>query len=223
MDNIQIITTSDGSHSLLNTNLNETYHSHHGALQESIHVFINNGLKFFIDKSSPKTINIFEVGFGTGLNALLTLQYALKSDLNFSYTSIEAFPLDKEIWSQLNYGNVIGLQKYYDALHDAHWGKSEDVLPNFSLLKLETTLQQVELEVNATDLIFFDAFAPSKQPEMWSIDLLSKVVSHMRSGGMFVTYSAKGQLKRDLKMLGLQVETLAGPPGKMQMIRALKI
>src|SRR5687767_2847659 len=102
MDNLKIITTADGSHSLLNTALNETYHSHHGALQESIHVFIEQGLKFFFDRDKANAIRIFEVGFGTGLNALLTLQLALKSPAFFSYTTIEAFPLEKEIWSKLN-------------------------------------------------------------------------------------------------------------------------
>lgn len=223
MDNLEIITTADGSHSLLNKTLNETYHSHHGAIQESVHVFINKGLQFLIDSFSPKSINIFEVGFGTGLNALLTLQFATQSNVSVSYTSIEAFPLERDVWSKLNYGATIGLQDQLVALHEADWNTSIDIHPNFKMLKLKTTLQDFSHLGPPFNLIFFDAFAPNKQPEMWELPILKKVVQIMTTPAVFVTYCAKGQLKRDLRTLGLQVETLEGPPGKKEMVRGLQM
>lgn len=221
MDNLEIITTSDGSHSLLNTLLKESYHSHHGALQESLHVFIERGLKFFIAENNPASIQIFEVGFGTGLNALLTLQHAVKSKIHITYTSVDTLPLDKNIWSNLNFAGTSDDKEYFSRLHSVEWDLTQKISEEFNLLKLKSSLQTVELG-SAYDIVYFDAFAPSKQPEMWEYKLLERVAFAMRSGGVFVTYCAKGQLKRDLKDLGLTVETLAGPPGKKEMIRAIK-
>lgn len=218
---IEIITTLDGSHSLLNTALNETYHSKHGALQESIHVFIKEGLDYFLQSKSQKNISILEVGFGTGLNALLTLQRALELPDIINYTSLETFPVPEEIWSKLNYIDSVGLKVKFNQLHEAVWNQEVPITSNFNLRKLQTSLQQIDLS-SEFDLVYFDAFAPNKQPEMWEMDVLTKVVSAMRADGIFVTYCAKGQLKRDLKSLGLEVETLAGPPGKKEMVRAVK-
>lgn len=219
---IEIITTSDGSHSLLNTALNETYHSKHGALQESIHVFIKEGLDYFLQRKSQKDISVLEVGFGTGLNALLTVQRALDLLDNFiHYTSLETFPVPEEIWSKLNYIDSVGLKEKFNQLHEAAWNEVVPITSNFNLRKLQTSLQQIDF-ASEFDLIYFDAFAPNKQPEMWEIDVLRQVVNAMRADGIFVTYCAKGQLKRDLKSLGLDVETLPGPPGKKEMVRAVK-
>ncbi|HEY3404991.1 MAG TPA: tRNA (5-methylaminomethyl-2-thiouridine)(34)-methyltransferase MnmD [Ohtaekwangia sp.] len=215
----EIIVTKDGSHSLLNTELNETYHSVHGALQESIYVFIKNGLDPAIQKN-PDSLSILEVGFGTGLNALLTLQRAQQVTSKIQYTTLEAFPLTEDIWSRLNYAESLRLQEHFNQLHRAPWNVESSILPNFQLLKIDKTLQTVDL--NSTyDLIYFDAFAPSKQPEMWTLDVLGKVVNLMKPAGIFVTYCAKGQLKRDLKSLGLNIETLPGPPGKKEMVRGV--
>jgi tRNA U34 5-methylaminomethyl-2-thiouridine-forming methyltransferase MnmC len=222
MSHLEIITTSDGSHSLLNKNLNETYHSHHGALQESVHVFINQGLKFLLSKS-PASVNIFEVGFGTGLNALLTLQLALRDNISITYTSVEAFPLEKNVWEKLNYATAPEDAAHFQALHEAPWNSQVQINSRFTLMKLLQTLQETTLAPSAYNLIYFDAFAPNKQPEMWELSVLRKIAESMTIGGVFVTYCAKGQLKRDLKTLGLQVETLEGPPGKKEMVRALKI
>jgi tRNA U34 5-methylaminomethyl-2-thiouridine-forming methyltransferase MnmC len=221
MDNIQIITTSDGSHSLLNKVLNETYHSYHGARQESIHVFVGNGLEFWLSKSTADSARIFEVGFGTGLNALLTLQFALQSEIKISYTSIESCPLSREIWSSLNYATDEH-RSFFETLHLSDWNKIVAISINFQLQKLKTTLQDIELVGESFDVIYFDAFAPNKQPEMWQFPMLEKVVNSLSPGGIFVTYCAKGQLKRDLKSLGLEVEALQGPPGKKEMVRAIK-
>jgi tRNA U34 5-methylaminomethyl-2-thiouridine-forming methyltransferase MnmC len=223
MSNISIITTTDGSHSLLNASLNETYHSVHGAMQESRHVFIKNGLDFFFERSSANPVMIFEMGFGTGLNALLTAQRAQVSGRRIHYSSLETFPLGQAIWSQLNYGDSPAEKDLFRKIHEARWAQEESVNPFFTLLKIETSLQQALLVPVSFDIVYYDAFAPSKQPELWDSGLLKKVTDALRPGGVFVTYCAKGQLKRDLKNLGLIVETLAGPPGKKEMVRALKI
>jgi len=219
---IQIITTQDGSHSLFNPALNETYHSVHGAIQESIHVFIKNGLSFLVGRSNPDQINILEMGFGTGLNALLTLQESLKKKNRIYYTTVEAFPLEREIWSSLNYTNSLGQKTNFESLHTSAWGEWTSVSENFNLLKLAATLEEITVQKKYYDLIYYDAFAPNKQPELWTLDVLRKVTDSLKSDGVFVTYCAKGQLKRDLKDLGLVVETLPGPPGKKEMVRAIR-
>lgn len=203
---IKVITTSDGSHSLLNTELDETYHSRHGAVQESMHVFIRNGL----DHLPLDEVNIFEVGFGTGLNALL----AALSNRKINYTSVEAFPLEESVYSQLNY-------EPKDLLIELHRNQ-QLTTSNFKLTKIHATLQSISIPTNEFNIVFFDAFAPSKQPEMWELPMIEKVCNALTPGGLFVTYCAKGQLKRDLKSLGMEVETLAGPPGKKEMVRGTK-
>jgi len=222
MPSIKIITTSDGSHSLFNEELNETYHSVHGAIQESLHVFIQSGLSYFLEKSDAKNISILEIGFGTGLNTLLTIQAAQLLPLSFQYKTLEAFPLQEEVWSQLNYAETLGMKSQFDSLHRLSWEERHTILPYFEFQKHHIKLQDVELPSSSCDVVFFDAFAPSKQPELWEIDMLRKVANALRPGGVFVTYCAKGQLKRDLKNLGLVVETIPGPPGKKEMVRALK-
>lgn len=219
MPDVLLITTSDGSHTLLNTSLNETYHSMHGALQESEHVFIKHGLDV-VSKKSP--IHILEVGFGTGLNALLTLHQANIKNVTIQYTTLEAFPIEENIWSMLNYVASADSKEQFEKIHRAKWSQLENIFPNFKLRKLHTTLQQIVLEINYYDLIYFDAFAPNKQPEMWELPMLQKITETMKPGGVFVTYCAKGQLKRDLRSIGLTVETLPGPPGKREMVRAIK-
>jgi tRNA U34 5-methylaminomethyl-2-thiouridine-forming methyltransferase MnmC len=222
MPDVLLITTSDGSPTLLNTSLNETYHSRHGALQESKHVFIHHGLDFVSKSLGNAAINILEVGFGTGLNALLTLQQSITDNLIIHYTSLEAFPVEESIWTKLNYAESAEAKEQFEKLHCAKWNESESISFNFTLRKLHTTLQQVALELNYYDLIYFDAFAPNKQPEMWDLPILQKITEAMKPEGVFVTYCAKGQLKRDLKSAGLAVETLHGPPGKREMVRAKK-
>lgn len=219
---LKIITTADGSHSLFNEELNETYHSVHGAIQESIHVFIKSGLQYVLERSSALPISIFEVGFGTGLNALLTIQYLNGYPSAVNYTAIEHAPLSEEIWSRLNYASLLNLASEYKDLHRSTWGLPHPLTSNFSLLKLNNTLQQVALSKQSLDLVYYDAFAPSKQPELWSFDVLKKISDALKPGGVLVTYCAKGQLKRDLNDLGLVVETLNGPPGKKEMVRAIR-
>ncbi len=219
--NLEIIKTADGSNSLHNLSLHETYHSTHGAIRESVHVFIDNGLACMVDDTRP-SIAVLEVGFGTGLNALLTMQQAVTRVRKIIYTAIDPYPLPEWIWSSLNYPELLNLVAEYRALHRSPWHITTPLHPCFDLLKLQTTLQDWQVEENAFDVIYYDAFAPSKQPELWELPLLQKAVRSLREGGIFVTYCAKGQVKRDLKTLRLKVETRPGPPGKKEMTLAFK-
>ena len=221
---LNLIKTSDGSNSLLNTELNETYHSTNGALQESNHVFIKNGLQFFVEKNKASSVSIFEVGFGTGLNALLALKFSLENRVKINYVSIEAFPIEWELLSQLNYADLISFENEktnFEKIHQCDWDKKIEINEFFSLTKIKETVQSIELTPENFDVIFFDAFAPSKQPEMWEKSVLQKIVWTMKVESVFVTYCAKGQLKRDLKSLGMMIESPPGPPGKREMVRAV--
>jgi tRNA U34 5-methylaminomethyl-2-thiouridine-forming methyltransferase MnmC len=220
MSDLDIIITADGSCTLRNNQLNETYHSVHGAVQESLHVFIGNGLAYYVGNKHPEKIFILEVGFGTGLNALLAWEFARLHKLAIVYTTLEPHPLPEEIWSQLNYANQDNTRQHFKALHDAPWNGESSLGEEFILDKRRDTLQGCSL-AHQYDVVFFDAFAPAIQPDLWNFESLKKVVSALKEGGVFVTYSAKGQLKRDLRALGLTVETLPGPPGKNQMVRGL--
>ena len=224
MNSVKIIQTKDGSHSLLNEVLNETYHSTHGAIQESAYVFIKNGLDFCVNQNKTQNINIFEVGFGTGLNAFLALKFATENKIKVNYHSIEAFPIDQQILDQLNYSDLIPFsdgKNLFEEIHKSSWGENIKISEFFSLTKIKQSIQEIIL-TEFFHLVFFDAFAPAKQPEMWELPVLKKVVGSLKPQGVFVTYCAKGQLKRDLKSLGLTVETLPGPPGKREMVRGRK-
>ncbi len=224
-ERIKIITTEDGSHSLYNEDLQETYHSFHGAYRESIHVFMLYGLDSWLARNPRKyPIRIFEVGFGTGLNAWLSLVWAEQNQIPVLYHTIEPFPVQSEIYKQLNYiehdHGIWHFHKYFEALHQAPWGEGGPVSEYFNFKKDQVTLEEAQLY--PADVVFFDAFAPSKQPELWAKEALQKVTEMIRPGGLFTTYSAKGQLRRDLKDLGLEVESLPGPPGKKEMTRGWK-
>jgi tRNA U34 5-methylaminomethyl-2-thiouridine-forming methyltransferase MnmC len=222
---LEIITTSDGSHSLLNTALNETYHSVHGAVQESIHIFINNGLEYHLNLHVVQNIKILEVGFGTALNVLLTIGYAQQSLRQIELISLESSPIGLELASQLNYPDLLKMKDaniHFSRLHACPWNERLQVLPNLVIEKQHIELENAVLTDSTFDIIYYDAFAPGKQPELWEIPAFRKIISCMKPGGVFVTYCAKGQVKRDLKSLGLIVETLPGPPGKKEMVRATK-
>lgn len=227
MSDVTLFETKDGSSSLLHTELNETYHSTHGALQESIYVFIERGFAEVINQSK-KQISILEIGFGTGLNALLTMLEAQRNQVNVSYETLEAYPLPPEIVTKLNYTQLLAAKEgptvfpLFDSLHSASWNELNHVQPNFTLLKRIEDLLKAPFEKEKFDLVYYDAFAPDKQPHLWELPVLEKVVSALKPGGIFVTYSAKGQLRRDLIALGLTVKKLPGPPGKREMIQAIK-
>lgn len=226
MREVKVIKTEDGSNSLFLPELNETYHSFHGALGESMHVFIRMGLDYWKSQHPDRTkLSILEVGFGTGLNGLLALEWAEKNAINITFVTIEPFPLNSLITNQLNFGQIVAdavHDQAFHAMHAAPWGKGSAISSRFNLLKHQCRLEDFSAPGWAFDLVFFDAFAPSKQAELWEKDLLRKVARLMAPAGVFTTYCAKGQLKRDLKSLDLLVETLPGAPGKKEMVRAIK-
>ncbi len=217
----KIIITEDGSHSLYIPEMDENYHSVHGAIQESVHVFIKAGLR----NCDKENINILEIGFGTGLNALLTLQEAIGSEKKIHYTGIEKYPLEKKEYEMLNYSEILGgeMTQYFLKMHESDWDVDIDISNNFALRKIKTDLTTYNFEKEACfDLVYFDAFAPNKQPGMWNTDIYSKIFETCTQGAIFVTYCAKGIVRRELQSVGFKVERMEGPPGKFEMIRAIK-
>ena len=225
----RIITTADGSHSLYVEGLDENYHSKHGAIQESLHVFIKTGLHYIIEKGL-REINILEIGLGTGLNALLTWMEAEKLDVKIHYTGLEAFPLDDQILAKLNYTALIGqipgqarndLYEMFMSLHAVEWEKYVKVSENFELSKIKNTLRDVKFDASF-DLIYFDAFGPRVQPEMWTDEVFAMLFAATNPNGVLVTYCSKGDVRRSMMKAGFKVEKPAGPPGKRDMVRAEK-
>lgn len=221
MKHLQILTTKDNSVTLYNPELNETYHSRHGAVQESMHVFIKNGLQYFIQQFPKTEINILEIGFGTGLNALLTLIESEKINCKVNYVTTEPFTLNMGIVNELNYCDIMNLsenqKKCFLEMHKEKKSSNEDF--KFNLITNE--FMKIEFDTSF-DIIYFDAFAPEKQPELWTSDVFKKCNSLLNPKGVLVTYCAKGNVKRTIKACDLKLETLAGPPGKREMIRAVK-
>lgn len=223
---VQLIETEDGSSSLFIPALNETYHSFHGAIGESKHVFIANGLAYFSDKHSKDVLNVLEVGFGTGLNALLTLLHANATATEIQYNTMEPYPLAPEVIEKLNYPAKLdgpGAEKYFLNLHGAAWGISNKLSPHFTFRKYLLKLEDFTAEKGSYDVVFFDAFAPSKQAELWTESALQIVYEALSPSGVLVTYCAQGQFKRNLKAVGFEVQTLPGPRGKKEMVRAVKL
>lgn len=216
----EIITTADGSHSLYNSTIDETYHSRHGALQESQYVFIEQGLK----QVERVDIHILEVGFGTGLNALLTAIDAREKKIKITYHSLETLPLNMELMQSIAVENTIGKgnRKLFLSLHEAAWNEEVAIHDFFILKKIKSSLQDFGAETNKYDLIYYDAFGPRAQPEMWEAALFNKIASFTNENGVFVTYCAKGQVRRDLTAAGFDMTRLPGPPGKREMMRGIK-
>ncbi len=218
---LKIITTEDGSHSLLHEELKETYHSTRGARGESLHVFIKEGLETWSRYNETSEIKILEVGLGTGLNAFLSANWAKANQRKIYFTSLEPFPIQKEVYENLNYFVSAQERALFLAIHDAKWEKTAKLTSNFELLKTASTLEKF-ITSSTYNLIFFDAFAPSKQPEVWSNSNLKKCYSWLEKKGFLTTYCAQGQFKRNLKEVGFSVETLQGAMGKKEMVRAVK-
>ncbi|MCO4814792.1 MAG: tRNA (5-methylaminomethyl-2-thiouridine)(34)-methyltransferase MnmD [Flavobacteriales bacterium] len=214
----RLILTEDGSSSIYIEEMNEHYHSTHGAIQEANHVFIFNGLK----RIKKNNVNIFELGFGTGLNAFLTLIHS--SDKMISYDTIEAFPVENELLQNLNYVKEIGgeFDSYFQKIHSAKWEIPTEISRFFELHKIQSKIQNYNIKANHYDVIYFDAFGPRAQSEMWNKVILQKMHDALVSGGELITYCAQGQFKRDLKSLGFEVVALPGPPGKREMTVAIK-
>lgn len=220
----QIIITGDGSKTLYNETIGEHYHSKHGALQESEHVFIDAGLKKAISEFPNQQIKILEVGFGTGLNFLLTLKHSTVHDVAIHYTGIEAFPISKTELLSTEYHQYVP-SGIWDALTSNYEKALKQPVVIFSgqtLAIAHTTLQEFSME-EQVDLIYFDAFSVRHQPELWSDGMIAHTCNFLRSGGLFVTYAITGNLKRALVKAGLKIEKLPGAPGKREMLRATKM
>lgn len=216
-------TTADGSHTLFVPELNEHYHSTNGALQESLLVFIKNGLHFVPE--CLKEINLLEVGFGTGLNALLTVIEAKKLRRKINYVAIEPEPVDSEIINHLNYASVIGGTEatgYYRKLNEAGWVYPSFLSDYFIISKIQAKLEDVTLSEKQFHLVYFDAFGPDVQPELWTENIFTQLYNCMKPDGILVTYSCKGNVKRALKSSGFRIEKLPGPVGKREVLRAIK-
>ncbi|PKP10880.1 MAG: SAM-dependent methyltransferase [Bacteroidetes bacterium HGW-Bacteroidetes-4] len=218
--NRQIVKTDDGSHTLIIPELNEHYHSIHGAIQESMHVFIQAG---FNQLANASKLSILEIGFGTGLNTLLTFIHSKMNQQFIEYCTIEKYPLVNEEFMQLNYASI--LNDYPNDLlyrmHNAPWKKPTAIDSEFTLLKLHQDLLHLQVD-NTFDLVYFDAFGPDKQPDLWTEDVFKTIYGLMNRGAILTTYSAKGQVRRNMKNAGFKVERIAGPPGKREMLRAKK-
>lgn len=218
----EIITTNDGSKTIHLPDWNESYHSKHGAVQEAQHVFIKSGLC-----EIPKAeIRILEVGFGTGLNAMLTLNKAKETQQLIKYTGLEAYPVSLEELKDLQYDTLPEIEKNVDLfwqLHSSKWNEAIEVTPTFTLTKIQTFLNEFNPDEKSFDLVYFDAFGPRVQPEMWTLEIFQKLYSSIKNEGIFVTYCAKGQVRRDLIEAGFKVEKIPGPPGKREMLRGRKI
>lgn len=218
----QLVITEDGSSSVFIAELSEHYHSIHGALQESVHVFIKAGLKH--KSIDHQRINILEIGFGTGLNALLTCIEAEKHDLAISYTTVEKFPLEEEIHQQLNYCSLLNstdCDLLYKNIYSSEWNEAQQITRHFTLTKLKMDIKEISF-FDSFDIIYFDAFAPSAQPELWTLDIFSNMYNSLQQEGILVTYCAKGEVKRTMRSAGFKVEALPGPKGKREMTRAIK-
>ncbi len=230
---MQIITTKDGSRTLFSEQFNEVYKSRHGAIEESRHVFIKSGLDFALSSSLGEdarradgvAVRIFELGFGTGLNALLTMLEAEKRNLKIDYTTIELYPVDIDTIKALNYTQQLGFEYCYGPYHTLHlvrWNEKHQITPHFSFQKIRGSVFNCQLPTADYQLIYFDAFAYDHQPEMWSIEVFKKMHDALQSGGILVTYSSKVLVQKAMKEAGFTIEKIAGPPGRREMVRAHK-
>lgn len=223
MKNLEIFETQDGSHSIFATEFGVSYHSKYGAIQETQHVFIDAALRF--KAVLQRHIAILEIGFGTGLNAYMTYLEGRKRNLTINYVTVEAYPLSYPQAQCLNYPDLLQVseeeRQFFLDMHATDWNEATDLDEDFTLTKLHQRFEQVDFQ-DAFDIIYFDAFAPNAQPELWETPVISRMYNALRSGGILVTYCAKGAVKRTFKSVGFDIEALQGPPGKREMTRAIK-
>lgn len=216
---VQLMETADGSHTLFVPELDEHYHSVNGAVQESVHVFLRAGF----DRVTLPSLRVLEFGFGTGLNAFLTLLAAREQGKRVVYTSIEKYPLPAGLSGRLNYGDLLcpSDPALFSRLHTAAWDEDVMLSSSFTLHKIHGDYNECRWE-DGVDLVYFDAFAPDKQPEVWNQQLFERIYRSMHDGGVMVTYCAKGAVRRMWQAAGFTVERLPGPPGKREMLRGTK-
>lgn len=228
-----IIVTADGSKTIQIEDWNEQYHSIHGAIQEAKHVFIKHGLLFYYEKGqlernrkiiseTNQNISILEIGFGTGLNTLVTLIEAEKLKTQIDYVGVEAYPVSSNEISELNYTEELSVdKKLFSKIHACSWEKQCTITSNFSLTKLQKYFKDIS-EINTFNLIYFDAFGARVQPELWTETIFKIMYNSLKNNGVLVTYSAKGSVRRAMQAVDFTVERLEGPPGKREMLRGTK-
>lgn len=219
---MEFVKTADGSKTLYHEAIGEHYHSKHGAYQESMHVFRDTGLKFWLDQHATKEVSILEIGFGTGLNFLVTADFCHMESISLNYVGIEAFPLDLLVLKESGYDAYVE-QSIWNSFTDQYTRALTHKIPVNEQITLQIAHQKVmEFQTQELfDVIYFDAFAEIHQPEMWTIETLSHVCKFLRPGGVFVTYAITGNLKRSMKSLGFKIEKAPGAPGKREMLRAI--
>jgi tRNA U34 5-methylaminomethyl-2-thiouridine-forming methyltransferase MnmC len=224
MGKLQFVTTADGSKTLLHPATGEHYHSMNGAVGESQHVFLESGLKFFLRHHPVNPVTILEVGFGTGLNFLLSAQFCQDERLGLQYTGIESNPLSPEIVGQSGYDEYVS-KKTWDLFISGYEPAMQREMRFPNNILLEIVLQNASSYNSAKrfDILYFDAFSAGSQPEMWTEQVLSQVCRHLKAGGLFVTYAMNGNLKRNIKALGFSPEKIPGASGKREMLRATKM
>ncbi|MEI6865729.1 tRNA (5-methylaminomethyl-2-thiouridine)(34)-methyltransferase MnmD [Flavicella sp.] len=216
----EIIITSDGSTTIYLPEWDEQYHSKHGAIQEAYHVFIKNGL----ETHNKQNLAILEIGFGTGLNCFITLLEATKRNLTINYTGVEAYPIKEDELLQLNYVSELdsrNLSHKFEEMHLLGWNTKQKVHDNFSLTKRKQFIEDIN-DIEQFDLIYFDAFGARVQPELWTEEIFKKMYDSLKDEGVLVTYSAKGSVRRAMITVGFKVTKLPGPPGKREMLHAVK-
>ena len=218
----KIIITDDGSTTIHLPDLDEQYHSKHGAIQEAYHVFVNTGLEYLLKQLQPNPLKVLEIGFGTGLNAFITLLEADKNKIPISFTGVEAYPISSLEIEKLNYPLLLNsTEAYFKKLHQSEWEKQIRISTHFSILKRKQFFSEIT-DKNNFHLIYFDAFGARVQPELWTEQIFKKMYTALKKGGVLVTYSAKGSVRRAMQTVGFVVERLPGPPGKREMLRARK-
>ncbi len=221
---MEIIKTSDGSHTLYSPQFNEVYHSRHGAIEESKHVFVKNGLQYLVEQGL-KEVSIFEVGFGTGLNAILTLIAAEELAVKVHYETIELYPVPIDLITELNYAALLQNETQRDLYHNIHtcsWDALHEIAPGYTFKKIHASLIDSQLTTNNCQLIYFDAFGPTHQAEMWTVDIMRKLYGITAKNGVLVCYSSKSVFRRALREAGFVVSKPRGPHGKREMVRAVK-
>lgn len=223
-----IIVTADGSNTIHLPEWDEQYHSKHGAIQEAYHVFIKHGLYYLTNQKTREKkeapISILEIGFGTGLNAYITLLESQKAGFNIDYCGVEAYPVLPKEMEALNYSKLIEnpfADNLFSELHQVSWNKKHSITNQFSIIKQQKLFQDID-EDKAFDMVYFDAFGARVQPELWTEAIFQRMYAALKPNGVLVTYAAKGSVRRAMQHVGFTVEKLPGPPGKREMLRALK-
>ncbi len=222
---VQLIVSSDGSHTLYRPDIGEFYHSRYGALGESRQVYVRYGLEEAISRCALRQVRVLELGFGTGLNVLAVIEFLLQHpEIEVSYTTLEPLPLAQNVLAQLNYTEQLpdAVAAYFDKIHAAAWETPQQILPNLQLIKSEKGWQEAAFAADSFDVIFYDAFAPEKQPELWEKPNFELAFQWLAKGGILTTYCSKSVVIHSLKAIGFQVEKLSGRPFKREVTRAVK-